>query len=88
MLPASLDALIKLGSWPVLPIFHSIYEKGGVKPVEMQRVFNMGIGMVVFAAPDDLSRISRTWQAIEQAWYAIGDVRAGSRRIVIDASRR
>ena len=54
----------------------------------MHRVFNMGIGMIVFAAPDDLSAISRIWQAVGQAWYAIGNVREGSRRVVIDASPR
>ena len=79
---------MKAGAWPVPAIFQLIEKGGDVSFEEMHRVFNMGIGMVVFAAPDDLSRISRTWQAIEQAWYAIGDVRAGSRRIVIDASLR
>jgi len=88
VLPKNCRAVLRAGSWKVLPIFRLLQQAGHVSDVEMHRVFNMGIGMVVFAAPDDLSRISRTWQAIEQAWYAIGDVRAGSRRIVIDASLR
>ena len=28
VLPETLDAHIKLGSWPVLPIFQFLYEKG------------------------------------------------------------
>jgi phosphoribosylaminoimidazole (AIR) synthetase len=44
----------------------------------------MGIGMVVFAAPEDLARISRTWAEMGQRWYAIGNVRAGDRRVVIE----
>ena len=88
VVPEGLEVVVKAGAWPVPAIFQLIEKGGDVSFEEMHRVFNMGIGMVVFAAPDDLSRISRTWQAIEQAWYAIGDVRAGSRRIVIDASLR
>src|SRR6185295_10551586 len=52
VLPESLDARVKPGSWPVLPIFRYMFEKGGVDRDEMMRVFNMGIGMVVIVAPD------------------------------------
>src|SRR5436853_2651252 len=45
VLPPSLDAKIKLGSWPVLPIFHWLHERGNVDAGEMLRVFNMGGGM-------------------------------------------
>src|SRR5881396_3328865 len=45
VLPESLDARIKLGSWPVPLIFRFLFEKGKVEREEMLRVFNMGIGM-------------------------------------------
>src|SRR2546423_675455 len=38
VLPSSLDARIKLGSWPVLPIFQYLFEKGRVERDEMLRV--------------------------------------------------
>src|SRR5204863_2160870 len=85
VLPASLDALIKLGSWPVLPIFHSIYEKGGVKPDEMLRVFNMGIGMVVIAAKDQVDLIAKHFTAIGQKFFFVGNVVKGSGRVRYDA---
>ncbi|HEU4520914.1 MAG TPA: phosphoribosylformylglycinamidine cyclo-ligase, partial [Thermoanaerobaculia bacterium] len=52
ILPDGLDARIKLGSWPVLPIYQYLYEQGKIDPEEMLRVFNMGIGMVVIAGAD------------------------------------
>jgi phosphoribosylformylglycinamidine cyclo-ligase len=88
VVPKGLEVVVKSGAWPVPPIFEVIERGGDVSFEEMHRVFNMGIGMVVFAAPDDLSRISATWQAMGQRWYALGNVRAGSRRVVIEVPAR
>ena len=84
VLPASLDALIKLGSWPVLPIFHSIYEKGGVKPDEMLRVFNMGIGMLMMVAPDKVDVVTKHFAQIGQQFFFIGNVVKGSGKVAYD----
>jgi phosphoribosylformylglycinamidine cyclo-ligase len=88
VVPKGLEVVVKSGAWPVPPIFEVIERGGDVSFEEMHRVFNMGIGMVVFAAPDDLSRISATWQAMGQRWYALGNVRAGSRRVVLEKPAR
>jgi len=85
VLPSSLDARIKLGSWPVLPIFHAIHEKGGVNPEEMLRVFNMGIGMVLIVAPDQVDAIAKHFTRIGEKFYFIGNVVKGSGRVVYDA---
>ncbi len=50
ILPANLDAQIQLGSWPVLPVFRLIQQRGNISEPEMYRVFNMGIGMVIIVA--------------------------------------
>jgi SAM-dependent methyltransferase len=47
ILPAGLGALIRKGSWPVLPVFDFIQHEGGVDDAEMYRTFNMGIGMII-----------------------------------------
>jgi phosphoribosylformylglycinamidine cyclo-ligase len=54
MLPAgaALKLQIDLGSWPVPPLFGHLARLGGVSPVEMQRTFNLGVGMVI-AVPAD-----------------------------------
>jgi phosphoribosylformylglycinamidine cyclo-ligase len=84
VLPSSLDAHIKLGSWPVLPLFQLIYEKGGVASDEMLRVFNMGIGMVLMIGREDVERVTKHFVQIDQKFYFIGNVVKGSGRVVYD----
>jgi len=83
VIPKDLEVVIKSGAWPVPPIFEVIERGGEVSFEEMHRVFNMGIGMIIIAAPADVAGISRVWSEMGQRWYAIGNVRAGGRRVVI-----
>jgi phosphoribosylformylglycinamidine cyclo-ligase len=85
VLPDSLDAVVKLGSWPVLPILKYLFEQGKVEAEEMLRVFNMGIGMVVIAGPDKVDRIARHFGQIGQKFFFIGNVAKGSGRVRYDA---
>jgi len=85
VLPETLDARIKLGSWPVLPLFRYLHEQGNVDAEEMLRVFNMGVGMVVIAAPDKVELIARHFTAIGQKFFFIGNVVRGRGRVVYDA---
>jgi phosphoribosylformylglycinamidine cyclo-ligase len=84
VLPKGLGVVVKSGAWPVPPIFDVIQRAGDVSFEEMHRVFNMGIGMVVFAAPEDLGEISRAWADVSQHWYAIGNVRPGGGTVVVE----
>jgi phosphoribosylformylglycinamidine cyclo-ligase len=84
VLPDTLDAKIKLGSWPVLPIFRFLYQNGKIDRDEMLRVFNMGIGMVLFVAPENVERVSRHLAQIHQEFFFIGNVVKGSHRVVYD----
>jgi phosphoribosylformylglycinamidine cyclo-ligase len=84
VLPDNLDAKIKLGSWPVLPLFRFIYEEGKVDRDEMLRVFNMGVGMVLIVAPENVERVARHFGRIDQKYFFIGNVVKGSGRVVYD----
>ena len=84
VLPDTLDARIKLGSWPVLPIFRFLYEHGNVEREEMLRVFNMGIGMVMIVAPADVDRVAKHFTQIAQPYYFIGNVVKGSGKVQYD----
>ncbi len=84
VLPEKLDARIKLGSWPVLPIYKLLAEKGAVDAAEMLRVFNMGLGMVLMVAPDEVDRVARHFAQIGQAFYFVGNVVRGSGRVAYD----
>ena len=85
VLPDNLDAHVKLGSWPVPPIFRFFYEKGGIDREEMLRVFNMGIGMVLIVAPPDVSEVSKHFTKIGQTFFFVGNVVKGSGRVQYDA---
>ncbi len=85
VLPDSLDALVKLGSWPVLPVFKFLYNEGHIERDEMLRVFNMGIGMVVIAAPDRVDSVVKHFTQISQEFYFVGNVVKGSGVVRYDA---
>ena len=57
ILPQGLAARFDKGSWPVQPIFRLIQERGNVAEEEMYRTFNMGLGMVVAVAPEDVEAV-------------------------------
>ena len=82
----ALDVVIRSGAWPVPAIFEVIQRGGDVSFEEMHRVFNMGIGMVVFVDPASLPPISSVWAEMGQRWYAIGNVRSGNGEVVIQPS--
>ena len=85
VLPDSLNAKIKLGSWPVPAIFRFLYERGGIQRDEMLRVFNMGIGMVMIVAADQVDSIVRHFGRIGQQYFFIGNVVKGDGRVQYDA---
>jgi phosphoribosylformylglycinamidine cyclo-ligase len=77
VLPEGLGARLRLGSWPVPPIFGLIQRGGSVPDAEMYRTFNMGIGMVVAVAPDDLHDVEHSLERRGEACHLIGSVVRG-----------
>lgn len=84
VLPDTLDAHVKLGSWPVLPIFKLIFHEGGITRDEMLRVFNMGVGMVLIVAPDRVGEVAAHLGKIGQQYFFVGNVVKGSGKVVYD----
>jgi len=85
ILPSNCAAHIHLGSWPVLPIFSLLQELGQIEQAEMLRVFNMGVGMAVVVAPEDLPAIQRHFQRCRQTYYSIGEIRRGKSQVVYES---
>jgi len=81
-LPEGLAVRLDEKSWAVPPIFELIQDKGNVDRVEMFRVFNMGIGMALICAPDNVSGLIGQLSGAR----AIGEVveQAGKERVLID----
>jgi phosphoribosylformylglycinamidine cyclo-ligase len=81
MLPDGLAATIDPVTWPVLPVFDALCAAGRVAPAERYRAFNMGIGMVLAVAPDDVPvALARLRGAVVVGWVEPGD---GGSRLVI-----
>jgi phosphoribosylformylglycinamidine cyclo-ligase len=56
VLPENLAADVERNTWTPQPIFSVIGEEGGVDLAEMERTFNMGLGMVAVVSPDAVDR--------------------------------
>lgn len=77
VLPQGLGAEVDRASWEVPPVFRTLQEAGGVSRDEMDRVFNMGIGMIAIARGDDADAVVAAARAAGLDARAIGRVRAG-----------
>jgi phosphoribosylformylglycinamidine cyclo-ligase len=83
ILPEGTSVAIERGSWPILPIFKLMQEIGSVEDAEMYRTFNMGVGMVIIAAPADAPAILAHVRARDEQCYQIGRVGEGHREVLI-----
>jgi phosphoribosylformylglycinamidine cyclo-ligase len=78
VLPKKCDALIRKGSWEMLPIFQLLTAKGGVPEAELYQVFNMGISMTMIVAADKADAIIRFIRARRQDAWIIGEITRGT----------
>lgn len=83
VLPTNCDVVIRKGTWPVLPIFTLIGEKGAVPEDEMYQVFNMGIGMTVFAPKEKAGAVLSTIKAGKLKAWTIGEVTRGKGDVLV-----
>ena len=67
-------SFVKTGKWPVPPIFDIIRKTGNLDDAEMDRVFNMGIGMVVIVDPAHAAEFARLLKGHGINAYHIGEV--------------
>jgi phosphoribosylformylglycinamidine cyclo-ligase len=78
VLPDGLGARIRRGSWEVPRLFRVIQSGGRVNDQEMFRTFNMGIGMAVVVAPQDLHDALQSLERRGFPSFLIGSVARGS----------
>lgn len=60
ILPQGLKCEVFPNSWDVPPVFSWLQKLGSIDDEEMQRVFNMGLGLVLVVRPDSVDNISRS----------------------------
>jgi phosphoribosylformylglycinamidine cyclo-ligase len=81
ILPPATGAVVRKGSWPILPIFRFIQEKGSVEEAEMYRTFNMGIGMVLVVAEQRVASLKGHFSALGDPCYELGMIETGDGRV-------
>lgn len=77
MLPANVNVDIRYGSWPVLPIFELMQNKGSIANRDMFTTFNMGIGLVLVVSEGDAQQALELLKASGEEAYIIGSVTPG-----------
>jgi phosphoribosylformylglycinamidine cyclo-ligase len=74
VLPEGLAATVERGSWTPAPIFKLIQSRGRVERAEMEKTFNMGVGMVAVLPPEDVDRALAVLTARHVPAWILGEV--------------
>jgi phosphoribosylformylglycinamidine cyclo-ligase len=80
-LPDGLDVEIERGAWLIPPVFRLIQQLGDVPEPEMYHVFNMGIGMTLIVAPEQVNAVTARLRETGCPPAVIGRVVTGERRV-------
>ena len=72
ILPKGVRARIDPSTWPRPPIFDLLARHGEISELEMRRVFNCGLGMVLVVRPDDAEDVLQRLGGLNERGYRIG----------------
>jgi phosphoribosylformylglycinamidine cyclo-ligase len=83
MLPDGVRAVVKKGSYEVPPIFKMLQTDGEIEEDMMYNTFNMGIGLVLAVAPEDVDATMEAIKAAGETPYVIGNIEAGEKGVTL-----
>lgn len=81
VLPEGVNVNVEYGTWPILPIFSLLQQKGNVSNKDMFTTFNMGIGLVIVVAENDVDKALEVLTTAGENPYVIGKVTEGEREV-------
>ncbi len=81
-LPEGLTARINVASLKTQPIFHLLQRVGNIPRKDMFATFNMGVGMTVTVAPEDVEDAMRILRTAGEKVMVIGEVVPGEEMIL------
>ncbi len=81
--PTGLGADIERAAVKVLPIFDLIAKTGGISERDMFNTFNMGVGMSIVVAPEDVEKSLEILKENGENAYVIGKIVKSDDKIVI-----
>jgi phosphoribosylformylglycinamidine cyclo-ligase len=74
VLPPLMGARLDRGTWSPPPVFGVLANLGGISGAEMEKVFNMGVGMTAVVNADDADRALRTLAARGVPAWSVGEI--------------
>ena len=80
VLPRGKQAVIELGSWPVLPIFSYLARLGRLERDELLQTFNLGVGMILAVPKKNLRAVEADLKRHREKFYRIGEIRSADPR--------
>lgn len=83
VIPEGMGAELHRASWTPTPVFQKIQELGGIAQAEMEKTFNMGIGMVAIVSDDDAERALAMLTARHLDAWRLGEIRNGESGAVL-----
>ena len=83
MLPDGKHAVIKKDSYPVLPIFKLLQKEGNIEEKMMYNTYNMGLGMVLAIAPEDVEKTIASIEAAGEKAYVVGHIENGEKGVTL-----
>jgi phosphoribosylformylglycinamidine cyclo-ligase len=83
VLPDDCDAVVRRGAWPEPRIFAEVQAAGDVADVEMEHVYNLGLGMLAVVDRGDAAAALEALAAAGFEGWDVGEVMAGNGRVTI-----
>ena len=83
MLPDGVRAVVKIDSYEVPPIFKMLQTDVEIEEDMMYNTFNMGIGLVLAVAPEDVDTTMEAIKAAGETPYVIGNIEAGEKGVTL-----
>ena len=77
VLPDGVRVVLDRATWTPPPVFGLVQARGRVEQAEMERTFNMGVGMVAVVAPGDADRALALLTARHVPAWVLGTVETG-----------
>ena len=77
----NVKAVIKKDDVKVLPIFKLIQKEGNIPERDMYNTFNMGVGMIMTVAAEDVEKTLEILHAQDVAAYVVGKVEEGHKEV-------
>ena len=81
MLPENICAVVEKDSYEVLPIFKLLQKTGNIEEKMMYNTFNMGLGMVLAVAKEDVDTVMEAIKAAGETPYVVGHCENGEKGV-------